>query len=70
MLYLVPGCLLSVIFISLAKGELNKVWEFNEEKFTNDIKPEEEEEKKKSKRKVTYVQKEASPEKTKKEKSQ
>ena len=33
------------------------VWEFNEEKFTNDIKPEEEEEKKKSKRKVTYVQK-------------
>ena len=58
MLYLVPGCLLSVVIMACAKGEINKVWEFNEEKFTNDIKPEEEEEKKKSKRKVTYEKKE------------
>ena len=49
---------MSVCFIACAKGEINLVWEFNEEKFTNDIKPEEEEEKKKSKRKVTYEKKE------------
>ena len=54
LLYLVPGCLLSVMCIAFAKGEWKKVWDFNEEKFTNDVKPEEEKKKTGSKRKVTY----------------
>lgn len=58
LLYLVPGVLLSVVFISFAKGEFKMMWEFSEEKFTND--PKALEEKKKNagnKRKVTYESK-------------
>ena len=58
LLYLVPGVLLSVVFISFAKGEFKMMWEFSEEKFTND--PKVLEEKKKNagnKRKVTYESK-------------
>ena len=59
LLYLVPGVLLSVVFIALAKGELKMMWEFSEERFTNDPKALEEKEKKKAgnKRKVTYESK-------------
>ena len=57
MLYLVPGCLLSVLINAAIKGELKLMWEFSEEKFTDDPKAKEEEEKNKSKRKVTYEKK-------------
>lgn len=33
LLYLVPGCLLSVALLGAIKGEFSKMWEFNEEKF-------------------------------------
>lgn len=54
LLYLVPGCLLSVLINALMRGELSLMWEFSEEKFTNDKKPEEEEKKAGGKRKVVY----------------
>lgn len=57
LLYLVPGVLLSVVFIALAKGELKLMWEFSEEKFTNDPKVLEEKKKAGNKRKVTYESK-------------
>jgi minor histocompatibility antigen H13 len=33
LLYLVPGCLLSVLFTSLVRGEFKLMWEFSEDKF-------------------------------------
>ena len=55
LLYLVPGCLLSVIINALIKGEWSLIWEFDEEKFTSDKKAEEEKKAQaKPKRKVTY----------------
>jgi len=42
LLYLVPGCLLSVVINALIKGEWSLIWEFDEEKFTSDKKAEEE----------------------------
>lgn len=33
LLYLVPGCILSVFGLGLAKGEFDKVWNHSEEKF-------------------------------------
>jgi minor histocompatibility antigen H13 len=41
LLYLVPGCLLSVIINALMKGEWAGLWEFDEEKFTQDKKAQE-----------------------------
>ena len=33
LLYLVPGCLISVYLLALIKGEFSKVWTFDEEIF-------------------------------------
>ena len=33
LLYLVPGCILSVIFTALYKGELSALWEFAEDEY-------------------------------------
>ena len=38
LLYLVPGCLGSVLLNALIKGELTSIWEFSEENFVNDEK--------------------------------
>lgn len=44
LLYLVPGCILSVFIMSFAKGEFDLLWNFSEEKFIS--KPKDETEKK------------------------
>jgi minor histocompatibility antigen H13 len=36
LLYLVPGCLLSVLINAARLGEFNALWEFNEEKIVED----------------------------------
>ena len=36
LLYLVPGCLGSVLINALMKGELTSIWDFSEENFVND----------------------------------
>jgi len=41
LLYLVPGCILTVLGTALAKGEFNTLWEFSEDEF---ITPPEEDE--------------------------
>ena len=33
LLYLVPGCILSIYILALVKGEFGLMWEFSEEKF-------------------------------------
>lgn len=38
LLYLVPGCLGSVLLNALRLGELKSIWEFSEENFVNDDK--------------------------------
>jgi minor histocompatibility antigen H13 len=35
LLYLVPGCLLSVVFNAVRQGEFKELWEFNEEKLVD-----------------------------------
>jgi minor histocompatibility antigen H13 len=37
LLYLVPGCLLSVLINAVRLGELSALWEFNEEKIGDDV---------------------------------
>ena len=59
LLYLVPGCLLSVVINALIKGEWSLLWSFSEERFTNDKVEEEEKKKPGSGRKVTYEKKKA-----------
>ena len=34
LLYLVPGCILSVLLVALVSGEYSQLWEFDEEAFT------------------------------------
>ena len=46
LLYLVPGCILFVIFTALRKGEFNELWEFSEDEF---ITPSQDEDDKKDK---------------------
>jgi len=41
LLYLVPGCILTVVGTAVAKGELSLLWEFSEDEY---ITPPEEEE--------------------------
>jgi minor histocompatibility antigen H13 len=33
LLYLVPGCILTVLGTALAKGEFSTLWEFSEDEF-------------------------------------
>ena len=50
---------MSVLINAAIKGDMSLLWEFSEERFTNDEKPEEQEKKKGSGRKVTYEKKKA-----------
>lgn len=45
LLYLVPGCILSVLFTAFFKGELSALWEFSEEEYITPPEQEEDDDK-------------------------